>query len=293
MVLANLASQSCTKSKIIGVLNNESPLTAKQVYNRITKQGISVRYHKVYENIRDMISLGILVKEDMSYSLSDKWVMDTSVTMERIKVRQIVRRVDTTKEKNGISSMIFDSYKDYVRFIRNYDKYFIENVNPNENNMICWLAYHASRPILNTAQNMEFAKIMKKRNITFSVAICGNTVLDKISKTIFESCGLKNVTLGVPNRFGMSIAIYNDIAICSIFNDKFTKDRNKIYEESNDIKENSHEVSKCISKVADFIDSTNTSVTVMIVKNSDVVNLYKNYILSFFENDESTRSESS
>jgi hypothetical protein len=292
MVLSQMSAGKNVRNQVIEILGSEFPLSAKQIFNRVKKQGISGTYHGVYDCVQEMVRTGVINKEGVEYSLSGKWITSTCVIMERIQIKHTLGKIDNTTEKSGIKTMVFDSYSDYVKFVRKYDKYFIENVDSNKNNKICWLAYHASRPILNAEQNVEFAKKLKKKNIDFSIAICGNTKLDKISKTVFESCGLNKVVLDVLNRFGMSIAIYNDVAICSIFNDKFTQERNKIYRESDKNQENSHEISRSISKVANFINSVNTSVTVMIVKNPDVVNLYRNYILSFFDSEDNSRSES-
>jgi len=283
MVLADLASQSSTKSQIINILNKESPLTAKQVYNKIIKQGISIRYQRVYENLRDMISLGILVKEGVNYSLSDKWVMDTCVTMERIKIRHIIRPFLKDSGNEKTKTIKFSSYRDYVNFIRTYMRHFIENVDKRNKNAICWLVYHSTQGVYNTGANVELAKLMKKKNIERYIAVSGNTAMDKVVKIMDGTIGLKNMVLGVPNRFDMSFAVYNDVAICTIFSPKIKEGMEKMYEESNCIEGKTFKIPEYIAKISNYLDSIESEITVVIVLNPTLVNTYRNYVLSFFE----------
>ena len=113
--------------------------------------------------------------------------------------------------------------------------------------------------------------------------------MDKLSKVILENYGIKNVIIGTPNKFNMSIAIYNDMAICSIFEEKFIKERDKIYKKS-DNNVNPYGLIKCISEITDFLSFNNMPVRVLIIKNSDLVKLYKDYILSLFEDKKDSNS---
>jgi len=283
MVLADLNMQKSARGQVIEILNRKFPLTAKQIHNRIKKFGISKTYHGIYDCVQEMVNQGVLVKEDRKYHLDDRWIRSICITMERIQVRQIVGSVMEGIEKEDMKTVTFKSYKNYVKFIRGYMNHFIETADPTKKNKICWLLDHAVRGIYNTESNAKFARQMKEKNIELFVAVNGNSTLDRFVKIIYETMGMKNMVLGAPNKFGMPIAIYNDIAICTLIPENVVARRNELYEETNSINNNSFKLPVHIAKISNYLESLETEVKVIIIKNSALVNEYKKYIFSFFK----------
>lgn len=65
---------------------------------------------------------------------------------------------------------------------------------------------------------------------------------------------------------------------------EFEQNLQIVYEKTNNIKNGLLEVPKHIADISSFLESDKTKIDVLIIKNSKIINLYRNYILSFFKN---------
>ena len=230
--------------------------------------------------MQEMSKEGIIKRiENSKYIICSKWAKETYITVERIKIRQEIGPI--AEGNHEIRTLTFNSYKDYVDFIRSYERYFLEHINKGEKNTICWLVDHATRGIYNTGSNTERIKKLKEKNVELYVAVSGNTLLDKFAKNIFETLGFKNMELNVPYKFGMHIAIYNNIAVCAILPQEIETCMNDLYKKTNKLN-NINLISTYIAKVASLLGSVKGEIIILIVKNKNLVRIYKNYILSAF-----------
>jgi len=281
-MITELTLDKSTKGLIIDILTKEYPLTAKQIHNRIKKAGISMSYHGVYSSLSELVSTSVILKEKTGYELSHRWVDSTCTKMENIRIKHEIEPILNDLKVGDVRTLHFKSYKEYVNFVRTYMSHFVKSVKPKEKNSIIWLLKHATRGIFNTEKNREFSKIIKEKNISLHVAVSGNTTMDKIVQIADESMGLRNMKIGITNNFGMMIAVYNDVAICAILSQKEEHEMEKLYRESDEIKGNVFKVPQHVAKISNFIGSMNDPVKVLVVKNPELVNIYREYVLSFF-----------
>jgi hypothetical protein len=276
-----------TKGVIIDVLSKGHSLSAKQIYNQFKKRAISITYHSVYDMIQEMVVKSIVVKTEKNYQLSNKWLSETCITMERIKIRHTIGPITNFVGNEEIKTMTFPSYREYVKFLRGFMDYFLEHIDPNKKNAIHWMTYHATRGILNAESITHLAKKMKEKNVEFYASICGNTTLDKLVKTMYENAGFNNMKLGIPNTFGMYVTVYNDVAICAFIPSDKRKEIEDIYKKSNKIGSNIFMIPKCLAEIANCLNSITTEVKIMIIKSPDLVESYKKHISSLFNKSDS------
>jgi hypothetical protein len=281
-MISQLAVDKSTKGVILEILTNEFPLSAKQIHARVNRLGSKMSYHGVYSSLSEMVDNSIIIKSRSNYELSRKWINDTSFAIEKLKTKHIISPVLSDLKQGDVRTIILPSYKDYVKFVRSYMHHFIETSNPKDNNKIFWLVKHATRGVYNTDTNAKVAEILRKKNIDLHVAVAGNTTMDKIVKVSEEAMGLKMMRLNIPNQFGMSISIYNDVAICAIVSQREEEMMNKLYEESNSIKGNIFKVLEHMAKITNYLSVMKDPVKVLVVKNPELVKSYRDYILSFF-----------
>ncbi|MFH1895728.1 MAG: hypothetical protein ABIJ74_04115 [archaeon] len=78
------------RNKIVEVLTDEWPLTAKQIYNRLQRSyGVSVSYQAVHKQLKLMLEEKMLLKNQANYSISEEWLQkiqkNIGLMAERIK----------------------------------------------------------------------------------------------------------------------------------------------------------------------------------------------------------------
>jgi hypothetical protein len=284
-MISKLAIDKSTKGVILEILTKEFPLSAKQVHSRVNRFGNKMSYHGVYSSLSEMVDNSIIIKTGSNYELSRKWINDTSFAIERLKTKHTISPILSDLKQGEVRKINFNSYKEYVAFTRKYTNHFIENIDSKKKNRIFWLVYHATRGIYNTDTNAEFAKTLEEKKISFYIAVSGDTAMDKISKVVCEQMNMKNMKLGIPNNFGMSISIYNDVAICAIFPHGIKKQLENLYKESNKIGGDIFKVLEHMTKISNYLNSLDQPIKVLVVKNPDLVETYQDYILSFFQKD--------
>jgi len=231
--------------------------------------------------MRDMVSSGILVKEETNYFLSDRWVMETCITMERIKIRQKVRPV-FNKFNKGIEIHTFKSYSEMISFMNSYMDYFIDNCDPSKKNEMCWISDHAMLAIVNMQTQVNRVQRMKKHNVEFYSAVSGKTLLDEFNRTIYDFIGLKNAITGIKNPFGMIVGVSNNIALCLIVPPEVNKKIEEIYQRTEKT-ENLRNLSKPIAEITNYLNSLNAEIKIMITTDPIIVKMYKDYIINLFD----------
>lgn len=84
MVLGIPKSAKNTKEAVILILSNEWPLSAKKIYNKVRKMGLSVTYQAVFKTIKQLLDEGTLQKDDKEYKLNVDWLKRMDKESERI-----------------------------------------------------------------------------------------------------------------------------------------------------------------------------------------------------------------
>ncbi len=82
-----------TRNKIIEILSEDWPLTAKKIYNKLQRlYGISVSYQAIHKKLKQMTKEKVLLKNEAGYSISKEWIRtiqkNTSLMAERIEKEQ-------------------------------------------------------------------------------------------------------------------------------------------------------------------------------------------------------------
>jgi hypothetical protein len=267
-----------TKGVIIEVLNREFPLSAKQIYNQFKKRAISITYHSVYDMIQEMVVKGIVVKEEKEYRLDGKWVMETCVTMERIRVRQVLGPINKLSEKSDNTHLVtFKNYDEFSKFIRNYFSFFVDNCDKKNDNTIYWITDHMLVGGMYLEKKAEMFTRMKDKNIKHRSIITGNTPMDNFVRMLYHNVGIEDMKTGVKNNFGMNIGIFNDVAIIIMRPPEIKNKIEKIYNHTIGMGEKFSKLSEAFAKLSKLLEEE-FQTQILVTKNPIMIDTYKKYI---------------
>lgn len=284
MVLADLMSQKSMKVQIIEILSREFPLTARKVYNKIIKKGISVTYHGVYDCMQDMVKKGILLKNGTSYTLSNKWVVDTCIIMEKIRVRQTIGPMDLFSSKGSSEVLKFESYSDFSKFLIDFGDYFVENCIKTEDNIIYWITDHMIVGTLTIMKNADTFKKMKEKNIKHRSLVSGNTPLDEFVKALYCSVrGIDQMKTGIRTIPRTTVGVYNDMVLQIIMPPKIIKTIDKIYNSTKNCGNDFSKISQAIKKLSEFLETKKFKIQVVISKDPELAKEYREYVDGYFK----------
>ncbi len=103
-----------TKQKIIDLLSNEYPLTAKNIHNRLQKQySAEITYQGVHKTIKEMETQKIVERKKNGYLLNIEWIQKSKKTMERVEKKYLQnQKIVLPEDFTGSVEIEFDSVTD-------------------------------------------------------------------------------------------------------------------------------------------------------------------------------------
>ena len=92
------------KGKIIDLLSNNNPLTAKQIYSKLQRQySLASTYQAVHKTLKQMLEESVLIKEKTTYSLNPEWVDNYKRNAEQLseKIRSENKETNLKELEEG------------------------------------------------------------------------------------------------------------------------------------------------------------------------------------------------
>jgi ribosome biogenesis protein Nip4 len=101
-----VTKEESIRNKVIEVLSENWPLTAKQIYNKLQRShGVSVSYQAVHKQLKLMLEQKMLVKKKTEYLINEEWIekiqKNTEAMAQRIKNNQ--KGINLTEMNEGES----------------------------------------------------------------------------------------------------------------------------------------------------------------------------------------------
>jgi len=144
-----MTKEESLRNKIVDVLSEEWPLTAKQIYIKLQRShGVSVSYQAVHKQLKIMLDEKMLSKNNTDYSINQEWIekiqKNTELMAQRIKSNQ--KTVNLAEMNEGESANLsFNGILDLGWFL--IDK-IMKAPNPEKRSglsfggfVILWLAW--------------------------------------------------------------------------------------------------------------------------------------------------------
>ena len=267
------------RNQVIEILGSEFPLSAKQIFNRVKKRGLSGTYHGMYDCVQEMVRTGVINKEGVEYHLNQKWIMNIKLFINNVEnnynpfKNEAYRHVDIhlTKDAKVLGFSSIESFYDFMNASR---KELIDRNGENHNGVF-WLADHLPGPLLFMGDRIKTIKKMNDNKIKHYIAIRGNKPVDKFVLNFYNSLGLDTVKIGVKDKIKHTIAIYDDVLMIWLPNIPMIDVNN--YLDGIDNVEGMD-----LNGLIDIMQRKN-GFHVLVVENKNLVDYYKKIIVDIVE----------
>jgi hypothetical protein len=103
-----------TKQKIISLLSDEWPLSAKRVHNNLKRAyGTELSYQGVHETLKEMEEQKVIEKKKNEYLLNIEWIQQSKKVLERVEKKYLQNQKIVIPENfSGSIEIEFDSISD-------------------------------------------------------------------------------------------------------------------------------------------------------------------------------------
>lgn len=220
---------SRVRDKLLFILSSDFPLTVKQLYSRIEREGQDVTYQAVHKVITQLIEEGIVEKKDKGVQLSKNWIS---------QVKDYAMVVDTvyTKGKNQIlpsnldapTTLVFTDFTSYVLWMAETLR---DNKLTNGQTLPAYgLFYHAVWPLRFNFMDFELLRQMcTSCPGTMGISVC-DTPFDRWVSKHYMLGGLGKFKTGYPHvKLDADYFVHGDCVIKAVFSPETRKFMDKIY----------------------------------------------------------------
>lgn len=199
ITLPQLEHQKKAKDLIISILAMKYPLSSKKIYNEIKRRyGYSVTYQAVHKSILQLLEQGVLVKEEMEYSINMQWIDEINNFVEKMKLNYEKHRkypmgiIDMQTSEN-MQMIMFNNFLGAELFnLKLLHKYCF---NPQNKMPYCSQVQHLKSPVFHSQEAYERLKIFKNSKMGKYVLVRGNTFIDRWCSNFYN--GAVNFAFGV------------------------------------------------------------------------------------------------
>lgn len=279
ITLPQLESQKKAKDLTISILAMKHPLSSKKIYNEIKRRyGYSVTYQAVHKTISQLLEQGVLVKEDMEYSINMQWIDEISKFVEKMKESYEKQKkypfgiVDMQTSEN-MQMIVFSNFLGAEMFnLKLLDNYCS---NPKNKKPFCAHIQHIKRPVFQSGQAFETLKIFKKTKIDKYILVKGDTFIDKWCVDFYQ--GVFNYKLGVDVAKDHEIHILGDTVTQIHIPLEISKKINFIYNNTGRISDVK------VPEVYNNIYEKKSKVQLLIYKNPEIAEQLRQKTLSYFK----------
>lgn len=226
------------RDQILAILSEEFPLSTKEMYLRITRQGREVSYQAVHKVITELIREGILDKRGKGIQLSQNWVhrvKDYAFTVDTVYTKGKLYKLPKTFEKPY--TVIFDNFSTYVVWIA--ESFRDGKFTQGKTIPIYGMFQHAVWPLRFNFTDFELLRQMTSNCETRGV--CAKDMpFDRWIATHYHLGGVKKFKTGVKIKLEEDYYTNGDIVIRAKFSPETTAFLDKIYSKIYDLKDLFH-----------------------------------------------------
>jgi Fe2+ or Zn2+ uptake regulation protein len=177
-----------TEDFIILALSRRSPLSAKELYLHIKRQGFDVSYQAVHKKLRELVAEGVLIDRNKRYQINREWILNTKCFLESMD-KELIKSSEKIERREAIC-LSFDSYNDFATHM--LEEFVKER--EQEPGGICVTCQKHFYWIFSVSKR-DYDLLKKLGSGGKSYIVCeGKSFVDKILAPIYQKLGWKVVT---------------------------------------------------------------------------------------------------
>lgn len=266
------SNSKSTKDKVISILSNKWPLSAKEIFNILQREhGAEVSYQAVHKILNELQEEKILEKNGKTYQISKEWIQRVKKFGSELEEKYVNgKKVDF--EHFESMHLVFDNFMNLARFIVN--DFFINFPNPKNKSFVCF--WRHTYGIIGASET-EYANMKKMFTENVHYGICrNNTKLDNYLAEFYEKMGKKCIN-GVDYPFYDDTYICGDFVCQAFFPKEYLKKIDNFFKQ---IKEMTPEV---LQKYAEVQFSPQIKGHLVIFKNHEFAEILRDYAIKVYE----------
>jgi hypothetical protein len=226
------------RDQVLVILSEEFPLTVKELYNRIAKQGHEVTYQAVHKVVSQLMDEGIVDKKGKGIQLSQNWihrVKDYAFTIDTIYTKGKQYKLPKTFEKPY--TVVFDNFSTYVVWIA--ESFRDGAFTQGKTGPIYGMFYHAPGPLRFNFIDFELLRQMAANCPTRGVCVC-DMPFDRWVSTHYKLGGVRAFKTGMKIKIEDDYFVAEDVVIRARFSPETIVFLDKIYSKIHDLKDLFH-----------------------------------------------------
>ena len=267
------------KDYIISILSDDWPLSAKMIYNRIKKEGISVSYQAVHKNLKELLREGVLEKEDKRYKLGLEWIRnikDFSGKLEGLYEDKVKLSIEKTLERGWGSFSFTNTYKFYLFMLD-----ILDNLGSNYKDAdgigACQMKHFYWALASSEKEYADFRKMMQSYEKLY--IICRNdTYADRMAYAYYKTFNPHTFAkFGIDCAKDFDIFSIGDFIIHVYFRGDVSKLFDSAYRNLKNVKTDN------MKKFYEIIFNKETEISIIINRDPKIAEQLRNKILDYFK----------
>ncbi|MEK6942267.1 MAG: hypothetical protein AABW85_05410 [archaeon] len=133
-------NSASTKDKIVLVLGQEFPLSAKQIFNRLKKEfATDISYQAAHKLLKQLVLEKVLLREEKKYSLNKQWIKQVKTfgsNLENSYLKKAGNNYLLDLEKHGTANVSLTGIRETARFL--IDGFFLLPNSQKKPNIALW-----------------------------------------------------------------------------------------------------------------------------------------------------------
>ncbi|MFH1256819.1 MAG: hypothetical protein V1494_06025 [Candidatus Diapherotrites archaeon] len=259
---------SSTRDKVISLLSNEWPLSARKIHNALAKgNGFSSSYQATHKIISQLVLDGVLEKSEKNYSLNRKWIEELKNASHSIHSAYFDKKASPSFSESSFS---FESMHEADKFILDF---FVTNY-PGDGEAIAWQWQHYWLPLFLSMKEYEKLKLIPKTAKIYSI-VKGSNVIDKWCSEFWNKQGFSSKS-GV-NYGDNDIIAMGDLVLQAFYPKSLMKEINGFFSKTKNIQDLD------VKHLFDNIFLKKTQIPIIIAKNPALAKQIKENVQKHFE----------
>src|SRR3989344_7060121 len=208
-----------TKDAVINILALEWPLSLRGIFYKIkSKYGYSSSYQAVFNAVKELAELKVLVKKDKKYEINTEWIKRVQSFTDIVETNYYAKErvynlfgIKDSKQKSDIIVLNFDTIFDAEKYLYYLMK---SELFKTKNDIICWNLSAEWRPIFYLRSEYNYYKRLIKKGHKFYFLCSENSELERLSGKFYKAIGVNfKVT---DEKFSNDVLVFGD-SFVSIF----------------------------------------------------------------------------
>jgi len=277
--LIELGNVNPVRNLVIQVLGEEWPRNVRKLHTTIERQRPGVSYHAVHKAMQQLVSEGIVKREEAGYLMDVSWVERALALLEGMKSSKcgtMPLYLSGLKDfKDGDSKTFV--FEDLVEADTYRKKLQMEYCAQSDYKYpYCGIALHLRTPVAYTERSMNILDTFSKRGIRAYIVVAGATPIDKWCADYYRN-EFVSVQIGIPSSEICETMILGDIVTQLYISAPVLERITQIYSATRDVAELN------IPEFYRQVYQHKAETKFIVMCNSEIAAQLRSWIMSCFE----------